>query len=72
MAKRKRTKGQKDKQRSSKDTHTAKDRVTRIPLKTGGELRWSGRVSSAFFRFLSKRLEIYQIEKSLKARNPNL
>jgi len=30
---------QKDKQRSSKHTHKTKDRVTRTPLKTGGELR---------------------------------
>ena len=30
---------QKDKQRSIKHTHKIKDRVTRIPLKTGGELR---------------------------------
>jgi len=26
-------------------THKAKERVTRTPLKTGGELRWSGRVA---------------------------
>jgi len=41
---------QKDKQRSTKHTkHTYKtnDRVTRTPLKTGGELRCSGRVSSS-------------------------
>ena len=30
---------QKDKQQSTKHTHETKDRVTRIPLKTGGELR---------------------------------
>jgi hypothetical protein len=35
---------QKDKHRSTKPTH---DRVTRIPLKAGGELRYSGRVSSS-------------------------
>jgi len=35
MAKRKRTKGQ----RSTKHTHKTKDRVTRTPLITGGELR---------------------------------
>jgi len=28
---------QKDKQRSTKHTHKTKDRVTRTPLKTGGE-----------------------------------
>jgi len=37
-------KGQKDKQRSTKHTHKSKDRVTRTPLKTGGELRCSERV----------------------------
>jgi hypothetical protein len=31
-------KGQKDKQRSTKHTHKTKDRVTRTPLKTGGEV----------------------------------
>ena len=45
MAKRK--KGQKDKQRSTKHTHKTKDRVTRTPLKTGGELGCSGRVGSS-------------------------
>jgi len=29
------TKRKKDKQRTTKDTHRAKDRVTRTPLKTG-------------------------------------
>jgi hypothetical protein len=38
-------KPQKDKQRSTKHTYKTKDRVTRIPLKTGGELRCSGRVN---------------------------
>jgi hypothetical protein len=36
---------QKDKQRSTKHTYKTKDRVTRTPLKTWGELRYSGRVS---------------------------
>jgi len=40
-------KGQKDKQRSTKHTYKTKDRVTRTPLKTGAELRCSGRVSSS-------------------------
>jgi hypothetical protein len=35
---------QKDKQRSTKHTYKTIDRVTRTPLKTGGELRCSGRV----------------------------
>ena len=38
---------QKDKQRSTKHTYKTKDRVTRTPLKTGDELRCSGRVSSS-------------------------
>jgi hypothetical protein len=37
----------KDKQRSTKHTHKSKDRVTRTPLKTEGELRCSRRVSSS-------------------------
>jgi hypothetical protein len=40
MAKRKRTKDL-----STKHTYETKDRLTRTPLKTGGELRFSGRVS---------------------------
>ena len=32
-------KDKKDKQRSTKHTHKTKDRVTRTPLKTGGETR---------------------------------
>jgi hypothetical protein len=38
---------QNDKQRSTKHTLKTKDRITRTPLKTGGELRYSGRVSSS-------------------------
>ena len=38
---------QKDKQRSTKHTHKTKDRVTRTPLKTGGQLGYSGRVRSS-------------------------
>jgi hypothetical protein len=33
---------QKYKQRSTRHTYKTKDRVTRTPLKTGGELRCSG------------------------------
>ena len=40
-------KGQQDKQRSTKHTLKAKDRVTLTPLKTGDELRCSERVSSS-------------------------
>jgi len=36
-----------DKQRSTKHTHKNKDRVTRTPLKTEGEVMCSGRVSSS-------------------------
>ena len=38
---------QNDKQWSTKHRHKTKDRVTRTTLKTGGELRCSGRVSSS-------------------------
>ena len=44
-------KGQKYKQRSTKHTHKNND-TTRTPLKTGGELRGSGRVNS--FSLFSK------------------
>ena len=40
-------KAKKDKQRSGKHTYQTKDRVTQTPLKTVGELRCSGRVSSS-------------------------
>jgi hypothetical protein len=40
-------KQKKDKQRSTKHTYKTKDRVTRNPLKTGVELRCSGRVCSS-------------------------
>ena len=42
-----RKKEQKDKQRTTKHTYKTKDRVTLAPLKTGGELRCSGRVGSS-------------------------
>jgi hypothetical protein len=38
---------QKDRQRSTIHTHKTKDRVTRIPLKSRGELKCSERVSSS-------------------------
>jgi hypothetical protein len=37
----------KDKQRSTKHTHKIKDRVSRTPLKTGGELKCTGMGSSS-------------------------
>jgi hypothetical protein len=40
-------KEEKYKQRSIKHTYKTKDRVTRTPLKTGGERRCSGRVNSS-------------------------
>jgi hypothetical protein len=40
-------KGQKDKQRTTKHTNKTEDRVTRTPLKTGGDLRCSESVSSS-------------------------
>ena len=39
---------QKDKQRSTKHTHKANDRVTRTPLKNRSELGFSGRVSNQY------------------------
>ena len=49
---------QKDKQRSTKHVHKTKDRVTRTPLKTGGELRWSGRVSSSCSTIGTRRVNL--------------
>ena len=46
---------QKYKQRSTKHTYKTKDRVTRIPLKTGGELRCFGRVSSSCNTWYTRR-----------------
>jgi hypothetical protein len=40
-------KSTKDKQRSTNHTYKTKNRVTRTPLKTEGEFRCSGRVSSS-------------------------
>jgi hypothetical protein len=40
-------KGKKDKQQSTKHAHKTKDRVTRTPLKTGGELGCSVMVNSS-------------------------
>ena len=38
---------QRDKQRSIKHTQKTKDRVTQTPLKTGGDLKCFGRISSS-------------------------
>jgi len=39
-------------------THKTKDRVTRTPVKTGGELRYSGRVSSSWSTGDTRRVTI--------------
>ena len=49
---------QKDKQRSTKHTHKTKNRVTRTALKTGGELRCSGRLSSSCSTSGTRRVNI--------------
>jgi hypothetical protein len=48
----------KDKQRSTKHTHKTKDPVTRTPIKTGDELRCSGRVSSYCFTRCTRRVNL--------------
>jgi sugar diacid utilization regulator len=47
---------QTDKQRSTKHTHKAKDRLTRI--KTGGELMCSGRVRSSYSTSGTRRVNL--------------
>ena len=49
---------QKDQQRSTKHAHKNKDRVTRTPLKTGVELRCSGRVGSSCFTSGTRRVNL--------------
>jgi hypothetical protein len=56
---------QKDKQRSTKHTHKAKDRVTRTPLKNGGDLRCSGRVSSSCSTSDTRRVNLVIIHEAL-------
>ena len=51
-------KGQKDKQRATKHTHKIKDRETRTPLKTGGELRCSESVSSSLSTCSTRRVAL--------------
>ena len=55
---------QKDKQRSIKHTYKTKDRVTRTPLKTGGELRCSGRASSSRSTSGTRRVNLVYLEHS--------
>jgi hypothetical protein len=49
---------QKDKQRFTKHTHKTKDLVTRTPLKHGGELRCSRRVSSSCSTSDTRRVDL--------------
>jgi hypothetical protein len=51
-------KEQQDKQRFTKHTYKTKDRITRTSLKTGGELRCSGRASSSFSTSDTRRVHI--------------
>jgi len=56
-------KGQKkkDKQRSTKHTHTTKDRVTRTPLNTGDELGCSRREGSSYSTSGTRRVNLVTI-----------
>jgi hypothetical protein len=49
---------QKGKQRSTKLTHKTKDRITRTPLKTWGELRCSRGISSSCSGSGSRRVNL--------------
>ena len=49
---------QKDQQQYIKHTYKTKDRVTRIPLKTGGDIRCSGKVSSSCFTSDTRRVNL--------------
>ena len=53
--------GLKDKQRSTKHTRKTKDRVTRTPLKSGGELRCSGRVGSSCSTSGTRRVNLVNV-----------
>jgi hypothetical protein len=57
---------QKNKQRSTKHTYNTKDRVTRTPLKTGSELKCSGRVSSSCSTSDGYILCIYSVFRTIK------
>jgi hypothetical protein len=48
----------KNKQRSTKHTHKTKDRVTRTPIKTGGERRCSGMVNSSWTSIDTRRVNL--------------
>ena len=74
-------KGQKDKQRSVNNTHKTKDRVTWTPLKTGCELRCSGRAGSSCPTSGTRRLNLvtnsvhvpplYCTEQTLRTKTTN-
>jgi len=49
---------QNGKQRSTKHTYKTKDRVARTPLKTWGEIRCSGSVSSFFSTSDTRRVNL--------------
>ena len=49
---------QKNKQRSTKHTYKTKDRVTRTPLKTRGELRCSRKVSNSCSTSVTRRVNL--------------
>jgi hypothetical protein len=49
---------QKDKQRSTQHTYKTKDRAIRTSLKTGGELRCSGRVASSYSTSGTRRVNL--------------
>jgi hypothetical protein len=62
---------QKDKQRSTKYTHTTKDRVTRTKLKTGGELGCSGRVGSSCSTSDTRRVNLVSMSSINVSRHPH-
>ena len=49
---------QKKVQKKNNDLHKTKDRVTRTPFKTGGELWFSGRVSSSCSTIDTRRVDL--------------
>ena len=61
---------QKDKQRSTKHTYKTKDRVTRTPLKTGGELRCSGRVGSSCYTSGTRRVNLVTQHRLTRGKLP--
>jgi len=46
------------KRKSTKHTYKTKDRVTRTPLKTGGELRFPGRESNSYSTSGTRRVNL--------------